>query len=221
MGVLRDPVVCVAVVVTDAFGLAPGLHDRAFAALDVGKQNLGAARLVNFLALAYLVATSPFLGRLARTPAGEALQSLGRHSLAIFAASSLLSALGQAGFAAWGAGAPEGVVKALEFGYTLICIGALFTLARYLQWRKTRDGAPPHGVGGGGSTPVFGGSPRWALAPQASTPGARARPRRRNSARRRSPHPLRRTARRTSWPRGSRPDGRFGSSPLGHPRRSA
>ena len=129
---------------TDAFGLAPGLHDRAFAALDVGKQNLGAARLINFLALAYLVATSPFLGRLARTPAGEALQSLGRHSLAIFAASSLLSALRQAGYAAWGAGAPEGVAKALEFVYTLACIGALFALARHLQWRKTRDGAPPH-----------------------------------------------------------------------------
>lgn len=129
-------------VVTDALNLAPGLHDQVFARLDVGKQNLGAARLVNFLALAYLAATSPSLARLARTMPGEALQALGRHSLAIFAASSVLSALGQAGLGAWSAGAGDDMAKCLGLGYTLACIGGLFALARYLEWRKAAKDRP-------------------------------------------------------------------------------
>jgi len=127
-----------ALVVTDGFGLAPGLHDRVFAALDMGKQNLGLARLVNFLALAYLAATSPHLNALARTASGRALQTLGRHSLMVFAASSLLSALGQAGAAAW-TGDPD-LAKWLEMGYTLACIGGLFALARHWEWRKATGG---------------------------------------------------------------------------------
>jgi len=125
-----------AVVVTDAAGLAPGLHDKVFADLDVGKQNLGAARLVNFLALAYLVATSPFLVPLAKTAVGEALQGLGRNSLTIFAATSVLSAVGQAGADAWGPNLAHDMANAVEFVYTLACIGGLFALARYLEWRK-------------------------------------------------------------------------------------
>jgi hypothetical protein len=153
-----------AMVVNDAFGLAPGLHDKVFAALDVGKQNLGAARLINFLALAYLAATSPYFAQLGRTPLGEALQSLGRNSLTIFAASSVLSAIGQAGLAAWGSSVTEGLAKSLEFGYTLACIGGLFALARYLEWRKAhKDGGsrPMSGAAGQGG---FWRSPRLAFA---------------------------------------------------------
>jgi hypothetical protein len=127
-----------ALLVTDGFGLAPGLHVRVFAALDVNKQNLGAARLVNFLALAYLVATSPYLKALARTAPGVAFQTLGRHSLAVFAASSVLSAVGQAGAAAWTGNAD--LAKWLEMGYTLACIGGLFALARYWECRKASGG---------------------------------------------------------------------------------
>lgn len=153
-----------AIVVTDGLGLRPGLHDVAFAQLDVGKQNLGAARLVNFLALAYVVATSPTLTNLARTAAGEALQSLGRHSLTIFAASSVLSALGQAGVAAWSGG--ENVAKWLELGYTLACIGGLFALARYLEWRKLpkADRRRAAAAVGGEMRAGFGRSPRLPLA---------------------------------------------------------
>ena len=120
-----------AIVVANGLGLLPGLRDQVFAALDVGKQNLGAARLVNFLAIAYLIAISPFLRRLAQTPPGLELQRLGRHSLAVFALSSLLSAVGQAAAATFSRVAPEA-----EFVYTLACIGALFALARYLEWRR-------------------------------------------------------------------------------------
>jgi hypothetical protein len=154
-----------AMVVSDAFGLAPGLHDRVFADLDVGKQNLGAARLINFLALAYLAATSPFFAQLGRTALGEALQGLGRNSLTIFAASSVLSAIGQAGFDGWGPGVTEDVAKALEFVYTLACIGGLFALARYLEWRKASKDNGFHPAG----RQAFWRSPRWAFARWAST----------------------------------------------------
>jgi len=122
-----------AIVVTDAFGSSPGLHDVVFAWLDVGKQNLGAARLVNFLALAYLIATSPLLPSLARTPIGQELQRVGRHSLEVFALGSLLCALGQACFTALGETAPDEVARYLELGYILVCIGGFFALARYLE----------------------------------------------------------------------------------------
>ena len=153
-----------ALVVNDVFGLVPGLHDRVFADLDVGKQNLGPARLINFLALAYLAATSPFFAQLGRTPLGEALQSLGRNSLTIFAASSVLSAIGQAGLAAWGPDVTEGMAKGLEFGYTIACIGGLFALARYLEWRKASKDSGLRRVNGAVAHEGFWRSPRLALA---------------------------------------------------------
>jgi hypothetical protein len=131
-----------AFVVTDGLSLAPGLRDTAFAALDIGKQNLGLARLVDFLAIAYLLATTRFFGAAARSPAGQAVQRLGRCCLPVFAASSLLSALGQAGAATLGARLDEPLARGLEFGYTLACIGALFALASWLEWKiSLRGGA--------------------------------------------------------------------------------
>ncbi|MGD0183795.1 MAG: OpgC domain-containing protein [Roseiarcus sp.] len=139
-----------AIVVTDGFGASPGLHDVVFAWLDVGKQNLGAARLVNFFALAYLVATSPFLTKLARTPIGEELQRIGRHSLEVFALGSLLCALGQACFAALGGIMPDHVAQYVELGYILACICGLFALARYLECRTLRLGDGPGAFAAGG-----------------------------------------------------------------------
>jgi len=131
-----------ALIVTDGPGLLPGLRDHAYVMLDVGKQNLGEARLVNFLALAYLLATTPLLGALARTPAlGEAVQSLGRRSLPVFAVSSLLCALGQAGGGVLTGTADYYVARALEFGYTLASIGALIVLASWLECRISLRGA--------------------------------------------------------------------------------
>ncbi len=130
-------------VVTDGLSLVPGLRDAAFAALDIGKQNLGLARLTNFLAIAYLLATTRFFGAVARAPAGHAVQKLGRQCLPIFAASSLLSALGQAGAATLGAGLDEPLARGLEFGYTLASIGALFALASWLEWKISLRGDAP------------------------------------------------------------------------------
>jgi hypothetical protein len=130
-----------ALTVTDGFGVLPGLRDHAYVLLDVGKQNLGAARLVNFLAVAYLLATTPLLRALARTPAGEAAQSLGRHGLPVFAVGSLLCALGQAGGALLSGVVDDDVACAIEFGYTLASIGALIVLASWLECRISLRGA--------------------------------------------------------------------------------
>jgi hypothetical protein len=129
-----------ALIVSDGFGLLPGLRDNAYAILDIGKQDLGAARLVNFLALAYLLATSPLLGALARTPAGEAVQGLGRRSLPVFTAGSLLCALGQAGESLLAASVDDRMAQSLELGYTLASIGALFVLASWLECRFSLRG---------------------------------------------------------------------------------
>jgi hypothetical protein len=132
-----------ALIVTDGFGLLPGLRDNAYAVLDIGKQNLGAARLVNFLALAYLLATTPPLGALARTTPGKAVQSLGRRSLTVFAVSSLLCALGQAAASVLTGAVDDRIARGIEFGYTLASIGALIVLASWLECGiSLRGGAP-------------------------------------------------------------------------------
>jgi hypothetical protein len=131
-----------ALIVSDGFGLLPGVRDVAYALLDIGKQDLGAARLANFLALAYLLATTPLLGALARTSAGAATQRLGRRSLPVFAVGSLLCALGQAAAGILTGTQDYYVARASEFGYTLASIGALFVLASWLECRiSLREGA--------------------------------------------------------------------------------
>jgi hypothetical protein len=155
-----------AIVVTDGLGLLPGLRDGVLARLDGGKQNLGAVRLVNFLALAYVIATAPFLTALAQTTVGQELQRLGRHSLEAFAVGSLLSALGQAATAALGGMAPEGLEKSLESVYILACIGGLFALARYWECRTSphRDGLGAVARYGADMRRWFARSPRSAPA---------------------------------------------------------
>ncbi len=125
-----------ALVVTSVAGFAPGFRDAATLHLDVAKQDLGLARLAHFLALAYLVAIAPGLSRIVDGVSGRAIQSLGRNSLAVFAAGSLLSAIGQAGL---GAASPQ-LSPELEhlagLAYTLAGIALLFALARWIECKK-------------------------------------------------------------------------------------
>jgi hypothetical protein len=128
--------IAAAMAVTDAGGFAPGLRDAAFARLDIPKQNLGIGRLVNFMMLAYVIAQTPRVSALARRAAGQALQRLGRHSLAVFALGSVLSCVGQA---ALRVAETQFSVGAALVGplYTLFGIIGLFLLARYLEWNNT------------------------------------------------------------------------------------
>jgi hypothetical protein len=134
-------VMLAALAATSGGGLAPGLHDAASAHLDLAKQDLGLARLAHFAALAYLIAIAPGLTRLIDGRFGRAVQSLGRNSLAIFAAGSVVAALGQAALAAAAPYTPEGIEHLAGVAYTLTGVAALFAIARGIECRKTS--APP------------------------------------------------------------------------------
>jgi hypothetical protein len=99
-------VLAAAVVETDAFRTTPGLRDATFAYLDAikgnldaDKANLGFARLVHFLALAYLVAAASnrfgLVARFVGGVPGQTLQALGRNSLAVFTVGLVLAAVGR------------------------------------------------------------------------------------------------------------------------------
>ena len=126
-----------ALVATSVAGFAPGFRDAATLHLDVAKQDLGLARLAHFLALAYLVAIAPGLSQIVDGVSGRAVQSLGRNSLAVFAAGSLLSAIGQAALGAASAQLSPELEHLAGFAYTLAGIALLFALARWIEWKKT------------------------------------------------------------------------------------
>jgi hypothetical protein len=63
--------------------------------LDCGKTDLGFARLVHFLALAYIVYHSGVTGLMRRTPAFPPLCLIGRYGLPVFATGTVLSAMGE------------------------------------------------------------------------------------------------------------------------------
>jgi hypothetical protein len=140
-----------ALVTTSAAGLAPGLWGAASAHLDLAKQDLGLARLAHFGALAYLLAVVPGFARLINGVAGQALQRVGRHGLAVFAAGSVLSAIGQAALAAVAPHASVGVEHWMGFTYTLAGVAALFALTRWIECRSTA--APPVPVVFGSAAP--------------------------------------------------------------------
>jgi len=139
-------IVGAALLVTSEAGLAPGLRDAASAHLDLAKQDLGLARLIHFLALAYLIAAAPVVGgllhRLVSGAFGKAVQSLGRNSLTIFAVGSLMSAFGQAGLGAFSPYAPAGVEQVAGFAYTIASIAFLFAVAHWIECHPTHPSAP-------------------------------------------------------------------------------
>ncbi len=135
-----------AFVVTEAGGAAPGLRDAAFSRLDVVKQDLGIARLGHFAALAYLIGVTPQLKRLADSGFGHALQRLGRNSLAIFAAGSVISALGQAMLGATQGRASAGIEQIAGLAYTIAGVALLFALARWIECKNTPASLPSAAV---------------------------------------------------------------------------
>jgi hypothetical protein len=124
-----------AVVVSDGFGLSPGLRDSVYARFDLLKQNLGVFRLLHFLALAYIVSQLPVSGVISHTLLGQEVQRMGRHSLAIFALGTLLSCGGQALIKLVDAQITDGV-EIVGLVYTLFSVVGLILLARYLEWAK-------------------------------------------------------------------------------------
>jgi hypothetical protein len=84
-----------AVVRTDAFGYASGLWQHVHGMLDCGKTDLGFARLVHFVALAYIVYHSGVTGLMRRTRAFLPLCLIGRYGLPVFATGTVLSAMAE------------------------------------------------------------------------------------------------------------------------------
>jgi hypothetical protein len=80
---------------TDGFGLVPGLWIAVFDVLDHTKTDLGLARLVHFLALAYVIAHSGVTRLLRLSPIFAPLALMGRYSLPVFATGCVLTALGE------------------------------------------------------------------------------------------------------------------------------
>jgi hypothetical protein len=122
-----------AVVRTDAFGLASGLWQNAHDVLDCGKTDLGFARLVHFLALAYIVYHSGLTGLMRRTRAFAPLCLIGRYGLPVFATGTLLSAVGEVVETR-----AEAFSHQLAFGTTIVVGGILmhYLVARGLAaWR--------------------------------------------------------------------------------------
>jgi hypothetical protein len=92
------------------------------------KTYLSLSRLVHVLALAYLIVAVPALSRLARTRADNPLAVLGKHSLPVFVAGTLLAMVAQT----------MKVVSPGGFGYDAILMGTgialQFGFAYYLEW---------------------------------------------------------------------------------------
>ncbi len=136
-------VVGAALIVTNEGGFAPGFRDTATAHLDVSKQDLGLARLIHFVALAYLIAMATtalgrYLAPVVGGAFGKAVQSLGRNSLPVFAAGSVLSAGGQAALAVASSRASAGIEQFVGLAYTVASIAALFAVAHWIECRNAR-----------------------------------------------------------------------------------
>jgi hypothetical protein len=122
-----------AVVRTDVFGFASGLWQNAHGVLDCGKTDLGLARLVHFLALAYVVYHSGLTGLMRRTRAFLPLCLMGRYGLPVFATGTVLSAMGEVVETR-----SEAFSHTLEFGAAIVFGGILmhYLVARGLAaWR--------------------------------------------------------------------------------------
>ncbi|MDP3552977.1 OpgC family protein [Methylocystis sp.] len=82
-------------IVSNAFGLAPGLVDAAGRYLDWDKTDLGVVRIIDFVALAYVLHFSKVTAVLSQTRLFAFFTLLGRNGLSTYSSVSLLSALGQ------------------------------------------------------------------------------------------------------------------------------
>src|SRR6266536_6410577 len=119
-----------ALIVTNGFGLVPGLWDGVRGILDDDKRVLGIARLVHFLALAYVVHYSGLVQLVRRTAIFAPLCLIGRYSLPVFATGAILCTIGLAVMDEDWPGMP----------YSLIVVGGglamHYVVARYLSTRS-------------------------------------------------------------------------------------
>ncbi|WP_243369443.1 OpgC family protein [Microvirga solisilvae] len=126
-----------ALAVTAGFGLMPALPEFAGTKFDLVKHDLGLARVLHFLALAYLLAQFHIGDAFKRTPIGPDLIRLGQNALTIFAAGSLLSAAGQV-IMTLATVKSSASPQLIGMVFTILGIIGLVALARYLEWNKQK-----------------------------------------------------------------------------------
>jgi hypothetical protein len=126
--------------VTDGFHLMPGLWDGLYDVLDHSKSDLGLARLVHFLALAYVISHSGLTSLLRPTPIFAPLALMGRYSLPVFATGCVLTAVGEVMVET----RPEDYAHPLTLGAFIVLGGCVlhYLVARVLAWRRTAQLRP-------------------------------------------------------------------------------
>lgn len=123
-------------IVSNAFGLAPGLVDAAGRYLDWDKTDLGVIRIVDFVALAYVLHFSKVTAYLSQTWLFPFFTRLGRNGLTTYTGVSLLSAVGQilqeASLAS----------PALDVIFVAACLGLLHRIASAMEQHSFVAPAP-------------------------------------------------------------------------------
>lgn len=123
-------------IVSNVFGLAPGLVDDAGRYLDWDKTDLGVVRIIDFLALAYVIHFSRLTAYLSPTRLFPYFTLLGRNGLSTYAGVSLLSAVGQilqeASLAS----------PVLDVVFIAACLGLLHRIARVVDQFSVAAPAP-------------------------------------------------------------------------------
>jgi hypothetical protein len=120
---------------------AVGLNSVARTHLDLDKPELGSARLLHFVALAYLIsaatAAQPWaerMGRIVGGQIGRSVQGIGRNSLLFFAFGAVLSAGGRSlMIAATVSGTSRLFVHFTGLAYTMAAVAGMFALVHRLD----------------------------------------------------------------------------------------
>jgi len=124
---------------TSVFGLVPGLVDQAGYYLDWEKSQLGVARIIDFLAHAYVISQLPIGPFLKSTFAYKPMTLLGRHSLFAFGALTLMSILGQILKETW--------IDSAVFDVAFVFVGivSLCWIVRRIEWQSLspESNSPP------------------------------------------------------------------------------
>ena len=133
-------VVGAACAVTNVFHLVPGLWDQFHDVFDHNKTDLGLARLVHFLALAYVVSYSGLTRLYRATPIFAPLALIGRYSLQVFATGCVLTAMGEVLVET----RPDDYAYPLTLGAFVVVVGCIlhYLVARLLAARRTAQLRP-------------------------------------------------------------------------------
>jgi hypothetical protein len=130
-------------IATGFLGLSHDAAATISGAMEMDKGILGWGRLLHFLALAYVVSQLSVADLLLRLPGSRAVTELGRQSLSIFAAGSILAAVGQIVLRLVPRDEYPLAFRLAGVATVIAGVGLMIGLARYLTWRQARASEHP------------------------------------------------------------------------------